>query len=128
MLNGFVKVQGLEMLATYETARGRTKTETRTRDANQYAVEAIYRLGNNENVYAGARYNTVTGELANTAGITYNKDVKINRLAAVAGWFVTKNILMKAEYVIQKYKDFPSNDFRNTGKFNGYVIEAVVGF
>ena len=79
-------------------------------------------------MYAGARYNTVTGELANTAGITYNKDVKINRLAAVAGWFVTKNILMKAEYVIQKYKDFPSNDFRNTGKFNGYVIEAVVGF
>jgi hypothetical protein len=35
---------------------------------------------------------------------------------------------MKGEYVIQKYKDFPSSDIRNGGKFNGYVIEAVVGF
>jgi hypothetical protein len=35
---------------------------------------------------------------------------------------------MKGEYVIQKYKDFPGTDFRNGAKFNGYVIEAVVGF
>jgi hypothetical protein len=55
-------------------------------------------------------------------------DVKINRTALAGGWFVTRNVLMKGEYVIQKYKDFPSSDIRNGGKFNGYVIEAVVGF
>jgi hypothetical protein len=36
--------------------------------------------------------------------------------------------MMKAEYVDQKYLDFPTSDYRSTGKFNGYVIEAVVGF
>jgi hypothetical protein len=128
MLNGFVKVKGLELFGTYETARGRTKTETTSRNANQFAVEGLYRLGKEENVYAGIRYNEVKARLANTTAITYSGDVKVNRFAAVAGWFLTKNILLKGEYVIQKYKDFPSADFRNTGKFNGYVIEAVVGF
>ena len=128
MLNGFLKVRGLELFGTYETAKGRTKTETATREANQYAVEGLYRLGRNENLYAGVRYNAVNARLANTSTTTYTGDVNINRFAAVAGWFLTKNILLKGEYVIQKYKDFPSNDYRKSGKFNGYVIEAVVGF
>ena len=128
MLNGFLKVRGLELFGTYETAKGRTKTETATREANQYAVEGLYRLGRNENLYAGVRYNAVNARLANTPTTTYTGDVNINRFAAVAGWFLTKNILLKGEYVIQKYKDFPSNDYRKSGKFNGYVIEAVVGF
>lgn len=128
MLNGFIKVRGLELFGTYETAKGRTKTETSTREANQYAVEGIYRLGKDENLYAGVRYNAVNARLANTAAIIYTSDVKVDRFAAVAGWFVTKNVLMKGEYVIQKYANFPSNDHRNSGKFNGYVIEAVVGF
>jgi hypothetical protein len=55
-------------------------------------------------------------------------DVKVERIAFAAGWFVTKNILVKAEIVEQKYKDFPTNDYRAGGKFNGYVLEAVVGF
>jgi hypothetical protein len=54
--------------------------------------------------------------------------VKVDRTAFAAGWFMTKNILLKAEYVDQKYKDFVSTDYRSGGKFNGYVIEAVVGF
>jgi hypothetical protein len=41
---------------------------------------------------------------------------------------MTKNVLLKGEYVIQKYHDFPGADYRAGGKFNGYVIEAVVGF
>ena len=55
-------------------------------------------------------------------------DVKVNRMALAGGYFVTNNILMKGEYVVQKYIDFPETDFRNGGKFNGYVIEAVIGF
>ena len=128
MLNGFVKVKGLELFGTYETAKGRTKTESVSRNANQYAIEGLYRVGKGENVYAGVRYNAVTARLANTSAISYTGDVKVDRFTAVAGWFLTRNILLKGEYVIQKYKDFPTNDYRNTGKFNGYVIEAVVGF
>jgi len=123
MLNGFLKVSGVELFGTYETAKGRTKTEASDRKASQLAGEVVYRFGHAENLFAGVRYNTVTAQLSGIAN-----DVKVNRLALAGGWFVTKNVLMKGEYVVQKYKSFPAADFRNGGKFNGYVIEAVVGF
>lgn len=123
MLNGFVKAGGLEFFGTYETAEGRTKTETANRNLTQLAGEAIYRFGKAENLYVGARYNTVKAQLS---GII--NDIKIDRLAFAGGWFVTRNVLMKAEYVIQNYKDFPTTDYRAGGEFRGYVIEAVVGF
>jgi hypothetical protein len=123
MLNGFVKVSGLELFGTYETAKGRGKTEYSTRTMYQYAGDIVYRFGQNENLFTGVRYNNVKGQLA---GIT--EDVSVDRYAATGGWFLTKNILLKGEYVVQKYKSFPSADYRSSGKFNGYVIEAVVGF
>jgi hypothetical protein len=123
MLNGFVKVYGFEVFATYEAAKGRTKTETVDRKATQYAVEGVYRFGKSENLFVGARYNAVKAGLA---GIT--NDVSVNRTSIAGGWFMTKNVLLKGEYVIQKYVDFPAADYRSTGKFDGYVIEAVVGF
>jgi hypothetical protein len=123
MLNGFAKFQGLELFGTYETANGRSKTEKNERNMTQLAGEAIYRLGKNEELYIGARYNTVQSELAG-----YTEKVKINRTAIAGGWFVTKNVLMKAEYVMQDYNNFKNTDFRNGAKFKGYVIEAVVGF
>ena len=134
MLNGFVKLKGLEVFGTYEMASGRTAKETDTRDAKQFAIDGVYRFGNEENLFIGARYNTVSARLANNptatgAGpIVYTGDVKVDRVAGSAGWFLTNNILLKGEYVVQKYKDFPTADIRSGGKFNGYVIEAVVGF
>lgn len=123
MLNGFLKVQGLEFFGTYEKAKGRTKTESAERKMTQVAGEAIYRFGNAENLFVGARYNTVKVGLQNIAN-----DVKVDRTSLSAGWFLTRNVLMKGEYVIQNYKDFPTSDYRAGGKFKGYVIEAVVGF
>lgn len=123
MLNGFLKMGGLELFGTYETAKGRSKTETSQRRMNQYAGDIIYRFGSSENLFAGLRYNQVKGRLAGMAG-----DISVDRFAGAAGWFVTKNILLKGEYVIQHYYAFPSTDYRSSGKFNGYVIEAVVGF
>lgn len=123
MLNGFLKVGGVELFGTYETSKGRTKTETASRKANQLAGDVLYRFGPNENLYVGARYNTAKAHLA---GMT--DDIKIDRTALAAGWFLTKNVLLKAEYVNQQYKDFPVTDFRNGGEFKGIVVEAVVGF
>lgn len=123
MLNGFVKAGGLEVFATYETAKGRSKAETAERSMNQIAGDLIYRLGKTENLFFGLRYNTVSARLNG-----YTEDVTIDRLAFAGGWFITKNVLLKAEYVSQQYKKFLATDFRNGGKFNGYVIEAVVGF
>ena len=130
-LNGFVKLQGLEIFATYENANGRSKTETAERNATQFAVDGVYRFGASEDFFIGARYNVVTAALQNVTAspaITYTNDVKVDRLAFAAGWFMTKNILLKGEYVKQNYKDFPTADLRSAGKFDGYVIQAVVGF
>jgi hypothetical protein len=54
--------------------------------------------------------------------------VTINRFAASVGWFLTKNIVLKGEYVNQVYNNFASTDIRSGGKFNGWMMEAVVGF
>lgn len=121
--NGFVKTYGLEIFGTYEIAKGRTKTEADSRDAKQFAIEGVYRFGQKENVFIGARYNTVTSEILGSP-----EEIKINRASFAAGWFLTKNVLLKGEYVNQKYKDFAVTDYRNGGEFKGYVIQAVVGF
>lgn len=123
MLNAFLKVRGFEIFGTYETASGRTKTETSERNATQYAIDGVYRFGASENLFIGVRYNAAKVELAG-----FSNAVNIDRTAFAAGWFITKNIMLKGEYVIQTYKDFPNADYRSGGKFNGYVIEASVGF
>ncbi|MEZ4975031.1 MAG: hypothetical protein R2802_00600 [Flavobacteriaceae bacterium] len=122
MFNPFLKYQGLEFFGTVELTSGRASSEADNRKATQLAGELIYRFGNTENIYVGARYNTVKSEL------TSGDDVNINRFSLGAGWFLTKNILMKAEYVTQSYKDFPAGSLLEDGKFNGLIAEAVISF
>ncbi|HMR84830.1 MAG TPA: hypothetical protein PKE30_16910, partial [Niabella sp.] len=94
------------------------------RSVNQFAADALYRIGEKEKVYIGARYNTVRGQL-----VTSNKDKQsIDRVAVGGGWFVTNNILLKGEYVNQKYNDFPAANILSKGEFKGVVMQAVVGF
>ncbi len=133
MLNGFAKLGGLEFFGTYETTKGNSgaaadptkgiPADITKRNMNQTAVEGIYRIGKKENLYVAARYNAVKADL-----LGYTNEVKINRTAFAAGWFLTNNILLKGEYVIQNYENFKPTDIRNGGKFDGYVIQAVVGF
>ena len=123
MGNLFVKYQGLEFFGTYETAKGRGRTETSQRTVDQLAADILFRFGNKENFYVGGRYNQAKAELA---GLT--DKITINRSAAAAGWYITPNMLVKGEYVIQKYKDFPKTDIRSGGEFKGFVIEASVAF
>jgi hypothetical protein len=76
-----------------------------------------------EQFYVGGRYNSVSGQLQNqeTAKVT------VSRTNVGGGWFMTKNILMKAEYVSQTYTDYLSGPFQG-GKFNGFMIEACIAF
>ncbi|MCU7547833.1 hypothetical protein OCK74_01850 [Chitinophagaceae bacterium LB-8] len=131
MFNAFVKAGGLEFFGSYENASGYAKTESVKRHMKQTALDLVYRFGKAENLFVGARYNTAKIGLANVTTapvITYNGDVTIDRTAFAAGWFLTKSVLLKGEYVTQKYKDYPTASVFNNGKFNGVVIEAVVGF
>lgn len=124
MINPFVKYKGLELFGTYEMAKGRVITEKAMRTATQYAVDLIYRFPKEkENFWIGVRYNSVTTKLAlNTS------DVTINRAVASVGWFVTRNIMMKAEYVNQQYQHFAATDIRSGGKFSGVMVQASIGF
>jgi hypothetical protein len=128
--SGFVKAGGLEVFGNLERAKGNgsalkngVATDTKDRKLNQSAVDVLYRLGAKENLFVGVRYNTVNTEMLGNP-----TDVKINRTAFAAGWFLTKSVLLKGEYVKQQYKNFLPTDVRYGGKFNGYAIEAVVGF
>jgi len=125
MLNGFLKAGGFEFFGTFETAKGNAGTvaDATKRKMNQAAAEGVYRFGARENVFVGARYNTVHAKLAG-----YTDNVEIDRLAFSAGWFLTRNILLKGEYVNQEYEKFKVTDILNGGKFHGYVVEAVIGF
>lgn len=122
MVNPFVKYGGLEFFGTLEFTSGRALSETDRRNAEQYAGEVIYRFGKSENLFIGGRYNTVSAELSS------GDDVTINRLQFGAGWFLTKNVLMKVEYVDQQYKDYPTANLLEDAKFNGLMAEAVISF
>lgn len=122
MINPFIKAGGLELFGTVELTSGRTLSETDRRKTQQYAGELIYRFGSTENLYIGTRYNTVSAELAS------GDDVNINRFQLGAGWFMTKNILMKLEYVSQEYKDYPAANLLEDAKFNGLTLEAAISF
>lgn len=136
MVNPFVKVGGLEVFGTFETTiGGNARTVNAIKDANngdivseelgrwnQVAIEGIYRFFPKENLFVGYRYNTVSDARAETDAQS------INRHQIGAGWFITRNVLLKTEYVSQTYNNFASDDYRNGGKFNGVMVEAVVGF
>jgi hypothetical protein len=121
--NPFVKFHGLEFFGVVERAEGRALTEAADRTWNQYAADVVYRFFPREQVYAGVRYNRAEGVLA---GIT--NDVGADRWQLAGGWFVTPNVLMKGEYVTQKYNGFPETNIRSGGKFHGVILEGVVAF
>ena len=103
IINPFVKYKGFEFFGSYEMANGKAITETEDRKTTQLSVEGVYRFFANEQVFVGARYNSVTSRLA-----TYTTDVDVTRTSFAAGWFPTKNLLLKGELVNQKFEGFNS--------------------
>ena len=123
-VNPFVKMRGLEVFGVLEHASGRASAEAADRDWNQFAVDAVYRFLPKEQLFAGVRYNKASGE---ARGITTG-DVTIDRWEVGGGWFITPAVMMKAEYLTQKYDGFPITNILNGGKFKGMMLEAVIGF
>jgi len=131
MVNPFVKFKGFEFFGTYEHATGlnlyrgagvKDSPKDKRRKFDQYAAELIYRFGNSENFYLGGRYNYVEGKTVE------ENNVDITRYNLGAGWFMTNNILIKGEYVNQKYKGFDMKNILHGGEFDGVVLEAVISF
>ncbi|MEO6864211.1 MAG: hypothetical protein ABI229_02050 [Gemmatimonadaceae bacterium] len=122
VINPFVKYDGFEFFGNAEQAKGRGASETVDRTWHQYVGEGLYRFADDK-LYAGGRYNYVKGSF-----LGMPNDVSVNRTQLGGGWFVTPTVLLKTEYMIQNYNDFPSTDIRSGGKIKGYMIEGTVSF
>jgi hypothetical protein len=127
-VNPFVKFKGLEFFGIYEIASGKD-VPNNDGSFTQLAGELLYRFGSTEQFYLGGRYNTVKGKFDNDATV----DQEIERLNIGGGWFLTKNVLTKVEYVKQNYNNEPTawtgaNSRFNGGEFKGLVIEAIISF
>jgi len=123
VFNPFIKFQGLEFFGNFERSTGKARNETEDRTWNQTGADLLYRFGTHEKFYLAGRYNKVSGPLAGSG-----LEVSLDRIQIGGGWFVTKNVLAKLEYVSQNYNDFAAADRFNGGRFNGLMIEGVIGF
>lgn len=96
---------------------------------NYYAADVKYEL--TPALYAAARYSAATTSmLAGNAS-----DGQVNRLQVGGGFWVTKNLLMKLEYVQQKYSGFAAGQMVNNGiqawrdpQFSGVISEVSFTF
>ena len=104
--------------------KGKASTEATERTWKQYAVDTVYRFLPDEKLFVGARYNKAHGELAGITG-----DVGAKRWQVGGGWFVTPNVLAKAEYVNQKYFGYPASEHQERRHSStGMMLEGVVAF
>ncbi|MCF8346836.1 MAG: hypothetical protein K9G38_06460 [Bacteroidales bacterium] len=117
MINVFARVKGFELFGTYELNSGTSAFGGAAFNFNQIGVHGLYHFGKQEQFHAGIKYNTVSN----------SNDMSINRIEAGAGWNLTKNILIKLDYVAQDYTNFISTYGENAG-FDGLMFEAAISF
>lgn len=113
MANLFVKFHGLEVFGIYETMKGARGAVDQ--EFVQLAAQGIYRCGD---FYGGIRWNKVEDKL---------NDSSVSRFNIGGGWFMLDYVLVKLEYVNQKY-DGIAHGAINGGKFDGIVVEAAISF
>lgn len=121
-INPFIKFKGLEFFGLMEFISN--GNDAVGGGYTQLGFEGLYRFGVNEQWYIGGRYNSVSGEQTDASATS-----DITRLNLGGGWFMTNNVLVKLEYMNQEYSGagFANTRFQD-GKFNGMVLEAVIGF
>lgn len=115
MVNLFTRLQGFELFATYESLKG-TRLNGSEFNFSQYAAEALYWFGTNEQFYGGFRYNAVKNQI----------NSEIQRMEASLGWTPVRKVLIKAEYVNQHYSNF--DVFGGNAGFSGIMLESTVSF
>jgi hypothetical protein len=116
MVNLFTRYKGFEVFGTYENTSGTTAFGGADFKFTQYAFEGLVHLGKEDQFFGGARYNYVKND-ANSS---------IDRFQISAGWFITPNIVLKAEYVDQNYTDFAL--YGSNAGFNGLMLESTISF
>jgi len=121
-INPFIKASGFEFFGILERANNGDSDVGG--GFTHLGAEALYRIGSDERVYLGARFNSVSGKDNDLA-----MDKKISRINVGGGWFMTNNVLAKIEYVNQSYTNdgWDGSKFQGS-EFNGIMIEAAISF
>ncbi|MGQ1783510.1 MULTISPECIES: hypothetical protein [unclassified Saccharicrinis] len=114
MFNVFAKFKGLEIFTVVEDMKG--VKEGADQHFSQTAIQGIYRIGS---FYFGGRYNKVSDN--------EDDESTVKRLNIGGGWDMTKNIVVKLDYVTQDYEG-PAHGKIDGGKFDGLVVEAAISF
>ncbi len=123
-INPFVKWKRAEFFGVYELVSGDQSETVTDGKYSQIGAELIYRLGNDENIYFGGRFNQVSGKDADGM-----ETKTIQRINIGGGWMLTRQILLKTEYVIQTYSgDGWLGSVYQGGEFKGVVAEATISF
>jgi hypothetical protein len=107
-----VGFKGLEVFGFYENMTGVRRGADQ--HFNQLGVQAKYSY---KSFFLATRYNTVDDNNGST----------VNRLNVGGGWFMTENVLVKLDYVNQKYEG-PAHGHLDGGMFSGLVLEAGISF
>jgi hypothetical protein len=94
-----------------------------------FDADVVYNF--TKTVYAATRYSGANADMFN--GIS--SDGKVRRIQVGGGLWLTKNMLMKVEWVDQKYSGFRRGDLVNNGidagrgpEFKGFVSEVSFAF
>lgn len=124
----FVKYKGLEFFGIYELATGSNTFSEPLSDREgaftQIVAELLFRFGAQEQLYVGGRYNTVSGKMLESS----TEELTIARANVGFGWFISQNILVKAEYMDQQYLgEAWGGRFAGAG-FKGVILEAAISF
>jgi hypothetical protein len=127
-VNPFVKFKGIEFFGVFEMSTGSNGSEDMENGSyTQLGAELLYRFGGKEQFYVGGRYNSVSGFASYATGAEQPTSVNVSRFNVGGGYFMTKNTLVKLEYVSQNY-DENFTGALESANFSGVVLEAVIGF
>lgn len=109
-----VQYDGIEFFGFYDYASGVRRGNDQL--FNQIGTQLKYQY---KSVYGAVRYNLVSDNAGST----------VNRFNIGGGWFMTGNVLIKLEYVVQNYAGpaFDEGAYNiDGGSFSGLVLEAGI--
>jgi predicted porin len=94
-----------------------------------YAGDLVYKF--TPSIYAAARYSAAQADMLTGRA----SEAKVDRIQVGGGLWLTKNLLLKVEYVTQKYSGFAQGDMINNGvqawrdpEFSGVLSEVSFSF
>lgn len=119
MTNLFVKKGSTEFFGLVEFADGKNQTNEDF-EMLHYSAEVVQRFGGDK-FYAAARYENAVVEREGDS-----LDDELTQYQIGLGWLLSKNAIIKAEYIKQERKNIAS--YGQDAEFDGYMISAGLSF